>query len=388
MLLRNKTSADNRTALSLALPILIGVFIGLFVLGELSKRLEDAKKFDELALGDETSSYYARIDGQAVHCKDYDDSLQCIESYKKTSKQDVVLWLGNSQVHSINQMKPGDETAAPILHRSLRNYQKYFMTFSQGNANLQEHYVLFEYLSAQLPISTLVLPVVFDDMRETGIRSTIKNVFTEKSVVEKLEETKIGSSLLASSGEQDMAGNDMAALEDTIQEKSENFFNTRLESAWKIWADRASLRGEVFYSLYVFRNWLFGINPSSIRKMIPGRYDLNRRALHTILKSANKQGIYVLLYIVPLRNDVKIPYDLEQYKSFKNDIKTMAENFNARFVNIENLVPFNFWGSKASTSVSEGQELDFMHFQVGGHKLLADTIKRELLFIWEGENKQ
>jgi hypothetical protein len=383
---QNKISVDSRTALNLALPILIGVLIGLFALGELSKKLENFKNFEELALGDKTSSYYAQVDGHPVHCHDYDDSLQCIDSYKRTSKNEVVLWLGNSQVHAINQMKSGDETAAPILHRSLRNYQKYFMTFSQGNASLQEHYVLFEYLSAQLPVSTLVLPVVFDDMRETGIRSTINNALKEVSVVEKLEKTEIGSSLLASQGEQDMAGNDMAALEDTVQEKSENFLNSKLVSIWKIWGDRPSLRGEILYSLYVFRNWLFGITPSSIRKMIPGRYVLNRQALSATLKSANKQGIQVLLYIVPLRNDVKIPYEMAQYMVFKQEIKTISEEFNARFINIENLVPANLWGSKASTSAGEEQELDFMHFQAGGHKLLANVLKKELLFLWGGEN--
>jgi len=384
MLNQNKTINDMRSAFSLILPMLIGVLLGVFALGELTKKLENTKKFEDLALGDETSSYYAHVDGNPIHCHDYDDSQKCIDGYKNTSNDDVVLWLGNSQVHSINQMKSGDETAAPILHRSLRNNKKYIMTFSQGNANLQEHYVLFEYLSSQLPISILVLPVVFDDMRETGIRSTIKNALKETVVVERLEKTEIGDSLLANQGEHDMAGNDMAALDDTVQERSEKFFNTRLESAWKIWADRPSLRGEIFYSLYVFRNWLFGINPSSIRKMIPGRYVLNKQALQATLKSANIQGIKVLLYIVPLRNDVKVPYDLEQYMNFKNDIKTIADKFKARFVNVEDLIPADFWGSKASTSVSDGQELDFMHFQAGGHKLLSDTLNKELLMLLDG----
>ena len=36
------------------------------------------------------------------------------------------------------------------------------ITFSQPNANLQEHYVLFEYLRHRLPVRTLILPLVFD----------------------------------------------------------------------------------------------------------------------------------------------------------------------------------------------------------------------------------
>jgi hypothetical protein len=42
-----------------------------------------------------------------------------------------------------------------------------------GNVSLQEHYALFEYLLLQLPLNTLVLSVVFDYMRETGIISNL-----------------------------------------------------------------------------------------------------------------------------------------------------------------------------------------------------------------------
>lgn len=385
---QNKVLGSNRAALSLLMPVLTGSLVGLVVLAQVSINSESEKKLDELALGEETSSYFARVDDYSIHCHDYDDSLQCLDSYKKSSRDDVVLMLGNSQTHSINQMKPGDETAAPILHRSLRDRQKYFMTFSQGNANLQEHYVLFEYLSGQVPVSTLVLPVVFDDMRETGIRATINGAFKQSFVIGRLDKTEIGISLLANQGEQDLSGNDMTALDDTVQEYSERYLNTQLESAWGIWADRPELRGELFFSLYIFRNWLFDITPSSIRKMIPGRYAMNLQALQAILESANKQGVKVLLYIVPLRNDVKIPYDVAQYQSFKNEIKMIAKNNEARFVNMENLVPTGFWGTKGSTSISGSQELDFMHFQADGHKLLADALLKEWMLLWDGEKVQ
>ena len=46
---------------------------------------------------------------------------------------------------------------------------------------------------------------------------------------------------------------------------------------------------------------------------------------------------------------------------------------NAVFVNLENLVAANYWGHKGSTTGS-GTEIDFMHFQEPGHKLLADTV--------------
>jgi hypothetical protein len=116
--------------------------------------------------------------------------------------------------------------------------------------------------------------------------------------------------------------------------------------------------------------------------MMPGRYIMNMDALKATVKSANEQGIKVILYIVPLRNDVKVPYDLEQYGKFKSEIKLISQGFKARFVNFENLVHDKLWGTKNTTTLGgDGQELDFMHFQGGGHKLLADALFEELKII-------
>ena len=52
--------------------------------------------------------------------------------------------------------------------------------------------------------------------------------------------------------------------------------------------------------------------------------------------------------------------------------------FDIKVLDLESIVPSYFWGSKDSTSLDKEQELDFMHFQGGGHKLLADSIYLEL----------
>ena len=346
----------------------------------------ETENFEELALGGETVSYFASVDGVPVHCHDLDDAHRCLRGYRdRGGARDVVLWLGNSQVHSINQMKPGDETAAADLHRRVARHGRYFLTFSQPNANLQEHYLLFQYLLDRVSIKTLVLPVVFDDMRNTGIRNSLADALKAPAVAARLAKTAIGQRLLSDHGDQDAAGNDMAALDDTVQEKSEAWLNARLESLWPLWAQRPTLRGELFLFLYQFRNWALGINPSSIRRMIPGRYALNRQALEATLDLARGRGIHVLLYVVPIRDDVKIPYDLNEYRLFKDDMKRLALAKGARFANLENLVPAQYRGSKAATTVGGGNELDFMHFQAGGHALLAEALYTELQALGWGE---
>jgi hypothetical protein len=359
------------------LPVILGFAVGLSGLNYFSfDRLSD-RDLEELALGKETSASLGRVENRQVHCHDFTDASLCIDGYRGTSDDEVILWLGNSQLHAINQMKPGDETASVILNRRFKSDSKYFMTFSQPNANLQEHYVLFEYLVQQLSIKTLVLPVVMDSMRNTNIRSGLSGILKQDDVSTQLEKSSIGRLLLSNQGSYEV-GYDRPPTNDAEEEHTEKYLNARLESMWPLFEDRNSLRSKVFIFLYQFRNWLFGINPTTTRKVIPGRYALNIQALETFLQSSNMHGVKVLLYIVPVRNDIKIPYDLAQYNAFKLEMSTVAKKFGARFANLESLVPAKYWGRKNTTNLEDRQEIDFMHFQAGGHKLLANQVYQEL----------
>ena len=115
--------------------------------------------------------------------------------------------------------------------------------------------------------------------------------------------------------------------------------------------------------------------------MIPGRYARNMDAFLEILEMAKKNEITVLVYIVPLRNDVKIPYQPQSYSQFKLKIEDATIQKGFYFSNFENVVPNNFWGYKGSTSLNGDPEIDFMHFQEEGHKILANVIYKKLLAI-------
>ena len=190
----------NRSALSFALPLFIGVVLGVCSLYAFNWDFVSGEKFDEFALGQQTTSYFATVDKVKVHCKDFTDAHQCIGDYNiSSSKKNVVLWLGNSQLHAINQKRSDDVTASAILHREAKTESKYLLAFSQPNASLQENYLLFEYLSQKLPVTTLILPVVFDDLRETGIRPTLIEAFNDKTVSFRLYKTEIGRRMIVQS---------------------------------------------------------------------------------------------------------------------------------------------------------------------------------------------
>jgi len=358
--------------------ISVGCFIaGLLIAGLILKTGFSKKRtrFDELALGVETTSYFSKLDGIPIHCKAVPDALECLAGAKKRALPRAALWLGNSQLHAINQIKAGDENAPPILARKLRPRGLDLVAFSQPNASLQEHYVLFEYLRRRLALRWVILPLVCDDLRETGLRETVQQALKDTQVEQALRSSAEGRHLvqIAEAGA-NKSSSDTAALDQTVQEHAEKALNAWLERHSSVWAARVQVRGKLFEALYKLRNSVFGISAQSARPMIRSRYEANLGALKALLRAAKSGGVGVIAYVAPLRSDVKTPYVVAEYKKFKREAKQLCEAGGAVFANLEDLVPSEYWGSKASTSVGKKVELDFMHFQAPGHKLLADRV--------------
>ena len=92
--------------------------------------------------------------------------------------------------------------------------------------------------------------------------------------------------------------------------------------------------------------------------MIPARYNRNMLALEELLTHAEVKEQDVLLYIPPIRTDVAPPYDPQEYADFKEAIQTLAANHtNTHFANLEDIVPGEYWGLKASTD-GDGKSIE------------------------------
>ena len=349
--------------------LLIALIISLVVLSFLTK--DQNQNFDELAFGIETTGSNAKGENNdLIHIEKLNDFEELYSDWISRGKNEIILLLGNSQYHTINQMKKGDVVLSQILYDYYKKDDIDFITNSLPNVNLQEQYLIFEYFSRRLPIKLLILPVFMDDTREDDIRFGLpeylkKNVnySQNNSVIHKLFSTEI-----------QQTQDDIAGLKETFQEKVEYSINQYLNKHSQKWSRRGSLRSELFIKLYRFRNSLFGITPSSKRKKITGPYKNNIYAYKLILGHCQSLGINALIYIPPIRNDVEIPYDKKEYIDFKNKIKNIAKMNDAYFLDFENIIPQEYWGSKASTAIDNDLETDFMHFQFKGHKILADTL--------------
>jgi hypothetical protein len=363
-------------------PVLLACLLG----GVLLRHAFGGKqtRFEDLALGSETTSVFAKVDGRPIHCHGIEDAEDCLIGLRERGQPRVALWLGNSQLHAVNQFRPRQETAAAVLFQLLRRRGIDLLTFSEPNANSQEHYVLFEYLRLRMPIELLILPVVFDKFRETGIRSSFAPALSDPETVAALRHTTAGENILRLQQEAPDKESDLAGLAQTTQERSEAALDGWLQRHFELWALRPEARGTLISDLERLRNTVFGITPQSTRKVIPVRYQRNMEALRATLDQAAAAHVHVLVYIVPIRNDVLPPYDLREYGRFKEEIEKLVRERGAVFANFEALVPGYLWGHSAPAAVGSNPAIDFMHFQAPGHRLLADALDkiiREQIFM-------
>lgn len=334
------------------------------------------------ALGTATTSFFSRMGDYPIHCRDSRDLAECLAGVRARHAVSSVLWLGNSQLHAVNQWQAGQTNAAPFLFDKLKPIGLDLVTFSQPNANLQEHYVLFEYLQRQLPIKLLILPVVFDDTRESGIRKEISCLMDDSGTASAISATEIGKRMLRERAGVTKSESDTAGIAHTLQEQAEQNLNQWLDSHSALWASRPEIRGQLMISLYNLRNMLLGIKPTSKRKLIRSRYKDNMDAMEGILETAASRGITALIYVVPLRNDVEVPYNDNEYQQFKSEAQAIAVRHGARYADLDNLIPASLWGSKDATSSGSKEELDFMHFQAAGHRILAERLAGLVTEMW------
>jgi len=283
----------------------------------------------------------------------------------------TILWLGNSQLHTINQYRSGEHLAPYWLAETAGCGGCLLpLGISLPNANLQEQLVLTQYVLSRIPVKLVVLKLVFDDLREDGLRLELEPML-DTAVRRALSESPAGREILENWNERHTQGDTgekkPSGLEGFAQRHLEERLDT-LFSVFPIWAERGAMRSRLMLDLYLLRNWAFGISPSSVRRMIPARYDRNRRAFDAIVAATRRAGVPLIVYIAPIRSDMAIPYDIDAYRRFIGEIEAKAASDGFAFLDLQSLVPNDQWGSYVAENV------DFMHFQGNGHKLLAGAL--------------
>jgi hypothetical protein len=287
-----------------------------------------------------------------------------------------VMWLGNSQLHTINQFRQGDHLAPYWLGKSANNPNCFWpYGLSLPNANFQEYLALTSYVVNATTLESAVISLVFDDLREDGLREDFSTLMVEPMRAN-LAETQIGREILARfeinqartlGGEKENQG-----LEGFVQKRFEDSFTDTLGRIVPLWAERPNLRAHIVTDLYYLRNFVLQIDSTSVRKQIPARLVRNMAALEATLKLLSARGVSIILYIAPIRQDVSMPYEQNEYSQWKDSLSVLSARYDAQLLNLEAIVPGNKWGTYHS------EDIDFMHFQGDGHRLLAQALEPAL----------
>ena len=295
------------------------------------------------------------------NCRIKDKDLNCLkETLKDIGNNQSILFFGNSQTGAINNFKIGDKDY--ITHLNEDNFFKekklIIRSLWMPNASLKELYVIYKELErCKIIPDTLFIPVFLDDTREQSVRDYVKqleNTFCKSK--EKIKNEKV--------------------LESNVKK-----LNKRIKNNLSFFQTLQSINTKMRTDLYKFRNYIFGIKPTSVRPIKKASYFENINALKKILELRNENNLPTIVYVPPLLHAddfEKIPYSKKDYLIFKKEIKNLCKEKECKFLNLEGLIPNSLWGTKASTnSLRNNEEIDFMHFTGKGHKVFS----KELLII-------
>ena len=307
-----------------------------------------------------TSVLYESFNNKPIHCGAYPKLEQCIDGARSSPLEKTILF-GNSQLHAVNDITENAELVALRLFKSSLKRNEYALTISYGNANFEEIFWALNKVLLSLQPKRIYLSSVFDDMREVGLRPDMlegiddENNFQQNKVHQK-------RSFLPEIDFQDIS-------ETAIQR-----FFTDTPS----WNTKHELKYRINVNLRSIRNKIFGITPETKRTVLPYAYERNMKYLSNIVSTAKKNNIEVMIYIAPLLQDTNIPYIKEEYVKYKKDVKEVAELYEAKFFNFEEIVPNQAWGLKQSTQFNSKLEKDYMHFTETGHEILANKLIESL----------
>lgn len=377
----------SRESVTVLVPMAAGCLLSIFVLFWLGNT--EKVELDEVALGGQTTGVDATFNGTPIRCGTVKGIAGYWRGWNRRGSRPYILLLGNSQLHAINQLKAGEVGTPQLLFNNYHPRNIDVLAFTLANATLTEAYVSFEYVALQARPAIVVIAACFDDTRNDALREEFPPLFIDAGLQRVLSKTESGQELLrlyyqdnstlvaaSKGGGATPVTDGFKGLLNSLQEPLEVYLNGVAIDGMPYWDKRAKMRGDIFLNLYKLRNRVFGITPQSKRRLILPRYAQQMSALDSMLMRYATLHIPVLVYIAPLRDDIPSPYIDNEYARFKTEVAEKVKQYGAWYEDFENLVPGEYWGETSSTDGSAGGEVDFMHFQGYGHKLLGDAIIR------------
>jgi hypothetical protein len=289
-------------------------------------------------------------------------------------QQRLIILCGMSQMYAINDQKDEDQTISEWMDDLLRPSGS--SVFGLAAPNICNEEVLLLLLTLiNKPITkpaVFMYGLCFDKFRNVDLRLSYRALLrSEPDLIEKWEffaneyrdkypkaADKMISTIRSLGEEKKKANNSF-----------EIYIRRHLSYLIPIIGARGDLNAWFQLKLYLLRNKIFKIKPTSKRPQIPSRYQMNKEFLELFLDVAKEHGVIPIIYIVPLNPQADNPYVSNEYESFKAWIKALCEELHIPFDNLESVVPHEDWGEFLGGP-------DFKHFRGAGHRRTAEELVR------------
>ncbi len=307
------------------------------------------------------------------------------KKYKK-EKHEIALIIGASQIHAINRLNQGDKLTVEYLNELSVNKNIRYLQISSPNANFFDLFLLYKSSRDMGNIPDyLILPLVFDDLREFPVQEQLIQLVKDFDTTERLICAPVVKEIELEKNTIEKAKNKNAiqrnATLNTPQEILENNLLILLNDYLPGYKYRRNLSAklEIFYSVSVtgvISNTVNLLNSETTQEKL--RYpdiptDLinwNKQALTSLVNLAQYDGCKIILYRQPIRpTEGEFYHNRKQYDSFFEDVKNeYQKNNQVKVADFENIVPQKYWGT---TNLGEP---DVFHFTSTGHSLLSTKI--------------
>ena len=375
-------SKNNQNSFLQTLFILGGIFFGIIYFNFFTGQLKEFRP-EEFGLGSNTTSHTSEFEKHRISSRGQGQNVSTIlevqDTFKSLNTNSKILWLGASQLHSINHYKEGQQIAAyhATLAARKRSSNSVYLQVSSPNASL--HDILGYYLSFRergLKPDYLVVAIVYDDLREDIIQDWTLDILEGLE----LPSTTYGLGITHLSEARDLRDNekkvinlnssDLIESNDTPQASLELFLENLLESNWQGYSERGKI---LSYFRLAYLSGMAKIRGDLMQRQITpvpkANVQWNIDALKTIIRIAREDEVELLFYKQPHLPGEKIFYhNRENYDVFFKWLEQYCELEGVNYSDLEKIIPAEYWG------MTNGYRPDVFHFQDYGHRKLGSVI--------------
>jgi hypothetical protein len=354
--------------------------VGILLFTGLAHRQADFRP-EDAGLGKNTTSTLDQFDGRAIsaYTARSEPMLKSFDILRAQGNR-VALWLGASQLHAINRIRPDDHLAVFYANESARERGSSlrYVQVSAPDANLNELLAVYLQLRERsLVPDVLVLSLTYDDLREPGVRPAFVAALPDS--LDLGLEHRGGLENLALAREQAAevarpAVGSRDAMENTPQQRVESVLTASLEELWPAYKHRGQLASWLQVKLLTVA---YSLRSQATRHRVPPVPEEGKRwnllALDTLLELAKRDGAEVFVYKAPHRPGMQPFYhDRASYDAFFAELSQELSRESIHYTDLETIVPAELWGE-----TNDGNP-DVFHFRGEGHRALGSRVDAAL----------